>query len=449
MKKIKVLLIKINTFFFYLFFSRIIFLFLELYLNRKIRKKIKNLKIFYKKEDKLKKEIIYEKLKKIVFYSYENNSFYRSFYDENKVDVYKINKDIKFFQDFPELTKNHLIKYKKDIVRTGDNTKFISTLTGGSTGPSVRIYYDTYTNDCSSAVTLFCRKKFLNLFDSQIHFASKIHGTEKLSIEDKFKSVIFLRFHIFFEYFDNNKIKEILDTLKLYNPVLVHCHPSIMYMLANYILDNNLVNKYEKIFKIFESSGETLENYMKKKIESVFKCKIINRYGLAEFGIVAYQFNENINFMNVLTSDFFLEKGKESDFDNKFSEIIITSFNNYFMPLIKYNTGDFGSIDVTDVADVKINEVKGRVHDYFLVNEKKIFTHTIQDFIDHKIGNIREFQINSKNNKKQVNLVLENIDLKNLTIERFKHFLPDLEVRIIKEEEIIRKGQRQKFRHII
>ena len=67
---------------------------------------------------------------------------------------------------------------------------------------------------------------------------------------------------------------------------MMHGHPSVGYSLANEL------HKYELSLKInyFESSGETLFDYQKEAIERHFKCKLINRYGLAEAGIIAYQF---------------------------------------------------------------------------------------------------------------------------------------------------------------
>ena len=121
------------------------------------------------------------------------------------------------------------------------------------------------------------------------------------------------------------------------------------------------------------------------------------------------------------------------------------------MPLIKYKTGDYAEINYQDdmYSCVKLNNIAGRVHDYITVSGKKIFTHTIQDFVDHKIGNVKIFQIDTRNENLVINFVPENKEFIGETEDRFRIYLPDFKTRIVSDKEIVRKGFRNKFRHII
>ena len=111
----------------------------------------------------------------------------------------------------------------------------------------------------------------------------------------------------------------------------------------------------------------------------------------------------------------------------------------------------FAEINYQDdsYSNVKLNNITGRVHDYITVSGKKIFTHTVQDFIDHKIGNVRIFQIDTRHEKLTINFVPENIEFIEETEKRFRKYLPDFKTRIVSDKEIVRKGFRNKFRHII
>lgn len=439
------------VFLLYFFFSKIIFSCIELIKGRKIKKKIKSLNYFYKLNQIEKEKKIYEDLKKLVFSAFEKNQFYNYFYKHKNLDVYKLEKDIKYFLDFPEIDKNDIIEYKHKIVDLSQGQKYFSNKTGGSTGPSVRVFYDSFANDFSSAVTIFCRSNHIKFGQSQLHFASNIHGTEKLSLQDKLKSIVFLRFHVIFDFFEEKTILKILKKIQYIRPYLVHCHPSVLYQLASYIDENKLYKKFNITFRYFESSGETISIFMKKKIQKVFNCQIINRYGLAEFGIVAYQLDTSKDELDVISSNFVINKGFKLDNSQSSNEIIVTSLKNFFMPLIKYKTGDYAEISYQDdmYSCVKLNNISGRVHDYITVSGKKIFTHTIQDFVDHKIGNVRIFQIDTRNENLVINFVPENKEFIGETEHRFRIYLPDFKTRIVSDKEIVRKGFRNKFRHII
>ena len=408
---------------------------IELFKRRKIKKKLNYLKYYNKLDQSKKANKIYEDLKKLVFNAFEKNQFYNYFYKQKNLDVYKLEKDIKYFLDFPEIGKKEIIEFSHKIVDLSAGQTYFSNKTGGSTGPSVRVFYDSFANDHSSAVTIFCRSNYIKFGQSQLHFASNIHGTEKLGMQDRFKSIIFLRFHVTFDYFEEKTIYKILKKIHNIKPHLVHCHPSVMYQLANYIEENNLNKKFNIMFKYFESSGETINSYMKKKIQRVFNCKIINRYGLAEFGIVAYQLDTSKEELDVISANFLVNRGLKLNNSKTSNEIIITGLKNYFMPLIKYKTRDFAEINYQDdsYSNVKFNNITGRVHDYITVSGKKIFTHTVQDFIDHKIGNIRIFQIDTRHEKLTINFVPENIEFIEETEKRFRKYLPDF----TNEEKII------------
>ena len=132
-------------------------------------------------------------------------------------------------------------------------------------------------HDCSSAITIYCRDKYLTYLDTQLHFASNIHGSEQIGKIDKLKSIIFCRFHILFKNFSDTKIEEILEQLKIIKPTLVHCHPSVMYQISNYVIEKNLINSLKDCFKFFETSGEMITDVMIDRIVKAFNCKIIKK----------------------------------------------------------------------------------------------------------------------------------------------------------------------------
>lgn len=70
-------------------------------------------------------------------------------------------------------------------------------------------------------------------------------------------------------------------------------------------------------------------------IEEVLKCKTINHYGTRETWCIAYECP--YGRMHVQNELFFAES-----LDN---ELVITSFNNRLMPILRYNTHDLANIE--------------------------------------------------------------------------------------------------------
>ena len=91
------------------------------------------------------------------------------------------------------------------------------------------------------------------------------------------------------------------------------------------------------------------------------------------------------------------------------------------------------------------------MHDNVKIANEIYATHYIMDYLDHKIGQIREFQILESEGKPPVLTIVAEIEsdlerIKNALLERWPN---GLEIKFIKYDELIKVGWRQKFRHII
>lgn len=429
------------------FLSLPLFFIIEFTLKRKINQKVSILKRFYLMDDHEKKKIQNQKLLKIINYSYENIKFYKKFYDQNNVPINKIQNDIKYFEDFPLIDKKILRENYYDFF-SSKIKKTYSNCSSGTTGDSVRFFYDTNAADYSSAVTIFCRVQNISKYDKQIHFSSLVETQAGLSKQDLFKSIIFNRENIVYQDLSDEVLFEVYKKIKIIKPTLIHSHPSVMFLLAGYVENNFSKEESTSMFGIFESSGEILENYMAKKIRNVFNCKILNRYGLSEFGIVAYQLSSDQNYLEVINRCFKAESVLKNTSD-KIGEIVISGLENFYMPLIKYKSGDLGNV-YSQGSQTFIKDIHGRVHDFFYIDQKKYSTHFLMDILDHKVLNIRNFQILVKFNSVLLNLVIENDDYFPQTKINCQKYLPKgLKYDFINDSELKLSGNRSKFNHIV
>ena len=225
---------------------------------------------------------------------------------------------------------------------------------------------------------------------------------------------------------------------------MVHAHPSTIYALALWAKKND---KSKRIFNVFESSGELLDAKKRAVISDVLQCKVVDRYGLAEFGVVAYQLDDNENLQ--VFDSFVYPEAKVFDSEAQAPELVFTGLTNYFMPLIRYRTGDRGEV-VESQQGMFISNIAGRIHDLVVINNVQYPTHYVQDVLD-RIGGVQEFQIiNSDNSKMKLSLVPEAAANHEEIIIKVKNYWGDaFDVVFVDYADLVTVGWRDKFRYVV
>ncbi|MCZ7675601.1 MAG: hypothetical protein M5U35_06660 [Roseovarius sp.] len=97
-------------------------------------------------------------------------------------------------------------------------------------------------------------------------------------------------------------------------------------------------------------------------IEECFQCKVLDTYGLSEFGDIAFE--TPLEGFLTMDDDAFLEL---KSINGGPKEIVATQLNNLSCPLLKYRTGDVAE-DLADNDDMvgfsNLIGLKGRAHDF-------------------------------------------------------------------------------------
>jgi len=386
---------------------------------------------------------------KMLFYVSEYVPYYKT--TISKTLLKKIENNFDYFYDIPIITK-------KDVTNSPDlfisdkfnKNELIQMKTGGSTGHSMYVYYDQVAADWSSATTRYCRARHESMWcNTQLHFACDFGDPKPPSSFDwrrLGKGLALNRYNIFTMSFDSESLDNYLESLNNSRVNMVHGHPSTMYQIAQHSLIKK--KRVDKLFNIFESSGEVIYPYQSETIEKAFGCKIINRYGLAEVGIVAYQMNTNEPAMEIQTHLAYVESSNTRDP----KDIIVTTLKNKAMPLIRYNTGDIGIFETLSNGRVGIKEIRGRIHDFIEIENKRIPTHALMDVFDHRLGGIHEWQIHrSKMNGSYKILIVptQKIEKNKISEVIMKYLGIEIKFEIVTHDKLLRIGQREKFRHLI
>ena len=303
-----------------------------------------------------------------------------------------------------------------------DNIKNYECKTGGSTGPSCTIFYDQVATDFSAAVTRYSRQKIGKKWHrSELHFAADFNEVQQHRYfqRETLKSIAMNRSNVFISDINPISLSAVIKKLNERRPYIVHGHPSTLYQLALFAEKNQVA--IEKI-PIVEPSGELCSEKMAGIIKKAFKCVLHNRYGLAEFGIVGYQFDYSQEDLRIFNSEIYTEL---LDHNSRQKEIVLTGFRNKLMPLIRYRSGDMAD-QIIENEGVFIRGLKGRIHDSLTIGRNEYLTHYIQDILDHRVGNISEFQIIKEKGRVAFLIQCEDSKSENYINQQIRKYFPEV-----------------------
>ena len=99
--------------------------------------------------------------------------------------------------------------------------------------------------------------------------------------------------------------------------------------------------------KAIQCSAEVLSEHTRQNLISVFNCPVLSRYSNSENGVLAHECQEYKEF-HVNCASYHIEILKmdtnEPASEGEVGRIVVTDLFNYAMPLIRYDTGDLGSM---------------------------------------------------------------------------------------------------------
>lgn len=341
----------------------------------------------------------WKKLKCLLKHSYENSLYYHRIFRHLGLSP----DDISTYHDFrkiPLLSKHNIIENMEYIVSKNYTKKaLISNSTGGSTGTNLHFYNDKKRVQCVIAFVL--RNELWSGLDIGDKRAVLWGAPFDISQQDQLKAKLFNKIfrNLFLSSYDlsDDMMEVYVQKLNSYNPKVIIGYPSSLYYFSKYIGDNGfeIINPISII-----SSAEVLYDYQRELIESVFGCKIFNRYGCREFSTIAHEcskhFGMHINAEHVYVEC--LDENGEPVASGEVGELVITDLDNYGMPFIRYRIGDVGMIS-DRVCDCGrglpiIEKVIGRSFDVVIgTNGRRLggtfWTHILRNYID----GIKQFQV--------------------------------------------------------
>lgn len=313
-----------------------------------------------------------DKLNKLIEEVYEYVPYYRNIMKEKGL----IPSDIKTIEDlnvFPILTKNIIKENLSDLINLKHKKeKLLRISTGGTTGTPMNFYFSNHELAIRSA-HLERWKKYAGVkqFDKYMYIANDVNAKNNPNYQGTFTHQGFYYMASF--GLDDELMWKYYNNIKKFKPVYLRGYASGCYIIADFFKRNKI--KYP--LKAVMTSSDNLYPQQRKIMEEVFSCKVYDFYHQSEDIVIAnecqYHNGYHIN-MESCTVEVVNEEGNPVTV-GKMGMLVGTQLENFSMPLIRYDTGDMGSLTSENCpcgrSHIRIKELFGRKDDIIVAPDGK------------------------------------------------------------------------------
>lgn len=249
---------------------------------------------------------------------------------------------IEDLQRLPVTTKNDIRNNTEAFISSAFTPeKLQQAKTGGSTGVSLRLYFDEHCQQLRNAAQMYAD----SMANWKIgHRVAAVWGNPPTAktIKQKLRSALLERV-IYLDTMDLNpqSMSAFVDNWKRFNPQVIFGHAHSIYIFAQYLLAENLTGVRPSGVV---ATSMMLLDHERTAIEAAFACKVTNRYGCEEVGLIAVEC-EMHQGMHINSPHIILECLDDNDRPvghGQAGKLVITDLNNYGMPLIRYRVEDVG-----------------------------------------------------------------------------------------------------------
>lgn len=284
-----------------------------------------------------------DSLRSLIWYAEQSTPYYTNLFNGIGLDdsYQYINDDIIDLSSIPTLEKLHIRNHLDELCSTRYKPRHrIKNATGGSTGTPLNFYQSRHYWNCRNlSVYYFDRWAGWDFGEPQLiiwgSLADLDNGNWKQKINRFWRNQYWLNgYHL-----TESEMAKTFNMMRHIKPTTILSYSSSLYQFSKFLSKNNLTPDWA-IHGII-SSAEMLHPHYRTLAESVFNAKVYNRYGGREVGLIAMECDQGR--MHINCRDLYLEIDSPDPY-NQPGDILITQFNNYIMPFIRYRIGDIGRL---------------------------------------------------------------------------------------------------------
>lgn len=274
----------------------------------------------------------------------------------------------KRLSDFPPLEKHDLVN-KLDKIATIKEGESIVSLTGGTTGASLKVLYRPDDMQERFAILDNFRSAYgYQLGKNTAWFSGKgLVSNKDIESGSCFRDDYINKIRFFSTFHINRKNFEIYwKAFKVFSPEYIVGFPSSVYDLCSMALEKGL--EYKGVVKAFFPTAETVLAQHRDVIGKVLGCPLIDQYASSEGAPFITQCKAGSLHINPLTGVFEVVDKNMQPAEK--GELLVTSFTTHGTPLIRYRIGD--SLELEEKSYIcpcgssfpVVKRIDGRTSDY-------------------------------------------------------------------------------------
>ena len=317
------------------------------------------------------KDIQFRKLNDIIKHAYDTVPYYNRIMNEYGMTPGKIT----CFEDLSKLpvlsrtilreNQDTLISSKADFKTLTDN------FSSGSTGIRACFKQDANYRGWMRAHQLrtygWCAdwclgEPFMLLWGSEIYW-------KQVSYISRLENFVSNRREYNTFKLSNDLIQQFLKNIIAYKPKLISTYTNAMYLIALQAEKHKIKFPY---VKAIQGTSEPLPPSIRDRLRNIFDCEIYNKYGSRETNVVSHE-SPNHEDMCIQEENVYVEflnnHGNACNWNEK-GTIVVTTLNNFSMPLIRYETSDIAAPVAgycsSGIGLSRMTSVAGRLQDLIL-----------------------------------------------------------------------------------
>jgi phenylacetate-CoA ligase len=280
--------------------------------------------------------------RKLVAHAVETCPFYRESFRRAGVAPADLRnpEDVRWI---PTVSKEQIQAHRDEMISSHyRREELIEDKTGGSTGHPLSFYYDEEVAAARRATTI--RHDRWTGWDIGDRAAMLWGATRDVAPTRRLKARLRMHFVTRMLVLDASAVNEaamaaFAAKLKRYRPKVLLAYANAIALFARYVQAENI--RGITVGAII-TSAEMLLPESRELIEKTFGCRIFNRYGCREFGVIASECSAHEG-LHVSADNLLVETvTADGPCHGEDGEVVITDLRNFAMPMIRYRIKDVG-----------------------------------------------------------------------------------------------------------
>jgi phenylacetate-CoA ligase len=279
----------------------------------------------------------WEQVSALVGYARTTNEFYRSRLEEVTTGPAVTPAA---FRRIPPLRRGDVARcWAGQATRSAGAGGVLQRRSGGSSGEAVRIPLDRATYSWYIGGTW----RGLGWWGADITRRGAVllgsggAGVRRLALRAKDWAMDWLRITV--EDGFDEAVPAALVRLAAFRPVFLYGYPSAVHRLARAVAGRRAA--WTGRLRVIALTGEPVYAFQRRAIEEAFACPVAEEYGNGELGSMAFECPEGT--LHATVENVFLEVEPPAT-NGSGGPILATQLHNRRLPLIRYETGDWGNV---------------------------------------------------------------------------------------------------------